>query len=135
MPGIYRVYLTLDITPHQSAYLFSDLVYHFCHVFHSVNGMAVGEYLRRESPSSARKTPSAVQQHRRRGFFRSSYPISHKTRPYSTLATVPNTITGPATRNIFVAMPVTYPSALKSMAGETTAFAKPVMGTSVPAPP
>ena len=32
-------------------------------------------------------------------------------------------------------MPVTNPSLRKSMAGETTALAKPVMGTSVPAPP
>ena len=44
-------------------------------------------------------------------------------------------MTGPATTNIFDAMPVMKPSLLKSMAGETTAFAKPVIGTSVPAPP
>ena len=50
-------------------------------------------------------------------------------------ASVPNTITGPATVNILAAMPVTNPSLLKSMAGDTTALAKPVMGTSVPAPP
>ena len=31
-------------------------------------------------------------------------------------------------------MPVTKPSALNSMAGETTALAKPVIGTIVPAP-
>ena len=36
--------------------------------------------------------------------------------------------------NIFAAMPVMMPSALKSMAGETTELAKPVIGTSVPAP-
>ena len=64
-----------------------------------------------------------------------SHPTSHKISPYRALATVPNTITGPATRNIFAAMPVTKPSARKSMAGETTALAKPVMGTRVPAPP
>ena len=44
---------------------------------------------------------------------------------------MPNTITGPATVNIFTAVPVTTPSARKSMAGEATALAKPVMGTSV----
>ena len=44
-------------------------------------------------------------------------------------------MTGPAIWNIFAAMPVTKPSLLKSMAGETTEFAKPVMGTRVPAPP
>ena len=54
--------------------------------------------------------------------------------PYTTLASVPKTMTGPATTNIFDAMPVMSPSLLKSMAGETTEFAKPVMGTSVPAP-
>ena len=43
-------------------------------------------------------------------------------------------MTGPATTNIFAAMPVMKPSLLQSMAGETTEFAKPVMGTSVPAP-
>ncbi len=32
-------------------------------------------------------------------------------------------------------MPVIRPSARKSMAGDTTALAKPVMGTRVPAPP
>ena len=63
-----------------------------------------------------------------------SHPASHIISPYRVLATVPNTITGPATRNIFAAMPVTKPSVLKSMAGETTALAKPVMGTRVPAP-
>ena len=54
--------------------------------------------------------------------------------PYATLASVPNTMTGPATTNIFDAMPVMKPSLLKSMAGETTELAKPVIGTSVPAP-
>ena len=43
-------------------------------------------------------------------------------------------MTGPAIVNILAAMPVTKPSALNSMAGETTAFAKPVIGTIVPAP-
>ena len=62
------------------------------------------------------------------------YPSSISTAPYRALASVPNTMTGPAMTNIFAAMPVTMPSALKSIAGETTALAKPVMGTSVPAP-
>ena len=44
-------------------------------------------------------------------------------------------ITGPATKNILAAMPVIRPSLLKSMAGETTALEKPVMGTRGPAPP
>ena len=51
-----------------------------------------------------------------------SYPISISTTPYTTLASVPNTITGPAMTNIFAAMPVMMPSVLKSMAGETTEF-------------
>ena len=40
-----------------------------------------------------------------------SHPASHIISPYRVLATVPNTITGPATRNIFAAIPVTKPSA------------------------
>ena len=40
-----------------------------------------------------------------------SHPASHIISPYRVLATVPNTITGPATKNIFAAMPVTKPSA------------------------
>ena len=47
---------------------------------------------------------------------------------------MPNTITGPATVNIFTAVPVISPSARKSIAGEATALANPVMGTNVPAP-
>ena len=65
---------------------------------------------------------------------RSRYASKYSTSPYTTLAAVPNTITGPATVNILTAVPVTMPSARKSMAGEATALAKPVMGTSVPAP-
>ena len=38
-------------------------------------------------------------------------PSSHSTTPYTTLAAVPNTITGPATVNILTAVPVTMPSA------------------------
>ena len=39
------------------------------------------------------------------------YPIRYSTSPYTTLAAVPNTITGPATVNILTAVPVTMPSA------------------------
>lgn len=39
------------------------------------------------------------------------YPIRYSTSPYTTLAVVPNTITGPATVNILTAVPVTMPSA------------------------
>ena len=60
---------------------------------------------------------------------RSHYASRYSTSPYTTLAAVPNTITGPATVNILTAVPVTMPSARKSMAGEATALAKPVMGT------
>ena len=50
------------------------------------------------------------------------------------LLPMPKTRTGPAMVNIFAAMPVTKPSLLKSMAGETMELANPVTGTSVPAP-
>ena len=43
-------------------------------------------------------------------------------------------MTGPAMRNILAPVPGTRPSALNSMAALTTALAKPVMGTSDPAP-
>ena len=43
-------------------------------------------------------------------------------------------MTGPAMMNIFAPTPETSPSLRNSMAGATTALAKPVMGTSVPAP-
>ena len=49
-------------------------------------------------------------------------------------AVMPYTSTGPAIMNILAPKPVTRPSLLNSMAGEATALAKPVMGTSVPAP-
>ena len=45
---------------------------------------------------------------RKRG---TSYLTAHKINPYTALAAVPNTITGPATVNIFTAVPVTTPSA------------------------
>ena len=50
------------------------------------------------------------------------------------LAEIPYTRTGPATVNIFAPTPITYPSDLYSMAGETIEFANPVIGTSEPAP-
>ena len=42
---------------------------------------------------------------------RRPYFTAHKINPYTALAAVPNTITGPATVNIFTAVPVTTPSA------------------------
>lgn len=42
---------------------------------------------------------------------RSRYASRYSTSPYTTLAAVPNTITGPATVNILTAVPVTMPSA------------------------
>ena len=47
---------------------------------------------------------------------------------------MPYSITGPAIVNIFAPVPATIPSVFASRAGETTEFAKPVIGTSVPAP-
>ena len=47
---------------------------------------------------------------------------------------IPYTSTGPAMVNIFAATPKTNPSFLNSMAGDTTALANPVIGTTVPAP-
>ena len=44
------------------------------------------------------------------------------------------TNTGPATVNILLPTPITYPSDLYSIAGETIEFAKPVIGTREPAP-
>ena len=46
----------------------------------------------------------------------------------------PYTTTGPAMMKSFAARPVIMPSVLNSSAGLVTAFAKPVMGTSAPAP-
>lgn len=43
-------------------------------------------------------------------------------------------MTGPAMEKSFAPTPVTNPSLLNSMAGETMAFENPVMGTRVPAP-
>ena len=54
--------------------------------------------------------------------------------PTSTEAEIPNTSTGPATVNIFPPTPITYPSDLYSMAGETIEFANPVIGIKEPAP-
>ena len=47
---------------------------------------------------------------------------------------VAHTMTGPAIVNIFAAVPVMKPSVLNSSAGAATELAKPVIGTSVPAP-
>ena len=47
---------------------------------------------------------------------------------------IPKTKTGPATVNIFPPTPITYPSDLYSIAGETIELAKPVIGTKEPAP-
>ena len=54
--------------------------------------------------------------------------------PTMTLATVPQTITGPATMNIFAHTPKIMPSFLYSSAGLAIELAKPVIGTIVPAP-
>lgn len=54
--------------------------------------------------------------------------------PIKTEAEIPKTRTGPATVNIFAPTPITYPSDLYSIAGETMELAKPVIGTKVPAP-
>lgn len=51
-----------------------------------------------------------------------------------TEAEIPNTRTGPATVNILPPTPITYPSDLYSIAGDTIEFANPVIGTSEPAP-
>ena len=55
--------------------------------------------------------------------------------PIITELPIPYTRTGPAIVNIFAATPNTKPSFLNSIAGETTALEKPVIGTTVPAPP
>ena len=47
---------------------------------------------------------------------------------------MPKTRTGPATVNIFPPTPITYPSDLYSIAGETMEFANPVIGIKEPAP-
>ena len=50
------------------------------------------------------------------------------------LADVQQAMTGPAMVNIFTQVPKIMPSALNSTAADDTALAKPVIGTSVPAP-
>ena len=47
---------------------------------------------------------------------------------------MPYAMTGPAILKRFAPTPKIYPSALNSREGDTTELAKPVMGTSVPAP-
>ena len=59
---------------------------------------------------------------------------SHNNSPHITEVDIPKTRTGPAIVNIFAAIPSTKPSLLNSMAGDTIEFAKPVIGTIVPAP-
>ena len=54
--------------------------------------------------------------------------------PTKTDEEIPYTSTGPATVNILLPTPIIYPSDLYSIAGETIEFAKPVIGTSEPAP-
>ena len=49
-------------------------------------------------------------------------------------ARMPYKITGPAMVKILAPTPKTYPSVFASSAGDTTEFAKPVIGTIVPAP-
>ena len=49
-------------------------------------------------------------------------------------ADIPKTNTGPATVNIFPPTPITYPSDLYSIAGDTIEFANPVIGIKEPAP-
>ena len=62
------------------------------------------------------------------------FPIS-RIIPKIQLVNTPNKITGPAMVKILHPIPNTCPSALYSIAGATTEFAKPVIGTSAPAPP
>ena len=47
---------------------------------------------------------------------------------------IPYTNTGPAILNKFAPTPITYPSFLNSIAGDTIEFAKPVIGIIDPAP-
>ena len=54
--------------------------------------------------------------------------------PTAVPARTPYTMMGPATTNIFAAVPQTQPSVLNSTAGDATELAKPVMGTMLPAP-
>lgn len=54
--------------------------------------------------------------------------------PTKMLETTPQTITGPAIVNIFTHIPKIMPSRLYSIALEQMLFAKPVIGTIVPAP-
>ena len=63
-----------------------------------------------------------------------NYENKVATRPIRTEILMPKTRTGPATVNIFAPTPITQPSDLYSIAGETIEFAKPVIGTREPAP-
>ena len=66
-------------------------------------------------------------------YYKAEAPSSHSTTPYTTAASVPYTMTGPAMRNILAPVPGTRPSALNSMAALTTALAKAGAGSLVPA--
>ena len=68
-------------------------------------------------------------------YYKAEAPSSQSTAPYTTAASVPYTMTGPAMRNIFAPVPGTRPSALNSMAALTTALAKPVMAPATPPRP
>ena len=57
------------------------------------------------------------------------------TTPSAQLVTIPYKITGPAIVKILQPIPKTCPSFLYSIAGAATELAKPVIGTSAPAPP
>lgn len=61
-------------------------------------------------------------------------PMIQNITPQNAPASVPYRRTGPATVNILAPTPRIRPSERASMAGEATALANPVMGTSVPAP-
>ena len=55
--------------------------------------------------------------------------------PAAAEVSMPYTITGPAIENSFTPTPRINPSVFDSMAGDDIAFANPVIGTRVPAPP
>ena len=62
--------------------------------------------------------------------FKIQYP-----NPSTQLLNIPYNITGPAILKIWHPIPKTCPSFLNSIADAQTPFAKPVIGTSAPAPP
>ena len=60
-------------------------------------------------------------------YYKAEAPSSHSTAPYTTAASVPYTMTGPAMRNILAPVPVTRPSALNSMAALTTGLCRQLL--------